>query len=183
MIKTEDIETFIEKELVKKIFRELKYEKFGIVSETDLQSVAYLYLKKYLAKESRYKVYNKIYLTQSRKTNGIYPDIAILRKMSQPRITIEFKERHHLEKKYVINDMKKLYGLKGMQRGYLIYLTRETDKNSDNLTGHAEEMGKKYLTKVTPLVINAFDKIPRSQHDKWEQKWKKYSKLRIKARK
>ena len=183
MIKTRDIENFIENEFLKKISRELKYEKFGIVSEADLQSVAYLYLKKYLDRDPRYKLYNKIYLTQSRKSNGVYPDMAILRKIAQPRIAIEFKERHRLEKRYVISDMKKLYGLKGMQHGYLIYLTRDRDKNSDTLTGQAEEMGKEYLNKVTPLVLNVFDKIPKPLHDKWQQKWEKYSKLRIKTRK
>lgn len=178
-----DIQRFIKNQLLQKISSELSIDKFGIVSEADLQSTAYFHLKQYLKKNARYKIYNKIYLTQYGKSKGIYPDMVILRTRALPRIVLEFKEHSKLIKKHVKNDVKKLYHLRGMDHGYLIYLTREID-NSDVLTGRAREMiPSKYLEKVDPLVINAFDTIPPQKHKEWIKNWNKYSKLRIKKRK
>jgi len=67
-----------------------------------------------------------------------------------------------------------------MEKGYLIYLTRQKKKDSKKLTKECELESEKYLDKVTPIVINAYDGIPKKDWNRWERKWEKYSKFRMK---
>lgn len=183
-IKNEDIDNYIQHMLVKKISRELSYKKFGILGEADLQTVVHGHLKKYLNKDKRkrYKIHNELYLTQSGKSRGVFPDIVIFRTMPHPRIALELKEHKKLQKKYVMEDVKKLFKFK-IHHAYLIYLTREENVTGDRLTGRAEEMiGRKYLKKVTPIIINSFDYIKKENVADWKKKWKKYSRLSINKR-
>jgi len=183
-IKNENIDSYILHTLLKKISQELSYKKFSILNEADLQTVVYGHLKKYLGKDKckRYKIHNNLYLKQFGKDRGVYPDITIFRAMARPRIALELKEHKTLQKKHVMKDVKKLFKFK-MCHAYLIYLTREENVTGDRLTGRAEEMiGRKYLKKVTPIIINSFDYIKKEDIEDWKRKWRKYSKLSINKR-
>jgi len=67
-----------------------------------------------------------------------------------------------------------------MEKGYLIYLTRQKKKDSKTLTKECKLESEKYLDKVTTIVINAYDGIPKKDWNRWERKWEKYSKFRMK---
>lgn len=174
-----NLDNFIKNELKKRIWNELSLKKFRIVSEADLQAIVYLYLRRYLSKDARWKIYNKLYLSKPGKRTGIYPDIVIQRNQLRAKIAIELKEHRSLDIKRVRSDIKKLSKLPKMEHGYLIYLTRKKESNMSKLLTYQaqQKIPQRYLKKVTPVVINAYDNIPESEWNAWEEKWNKHSKL------
>ena len=183
-ISSNDVKNFIENELKTRIFEELSLKEFRIVSEADLQSIVYLHLRTYLNKDPRWKIYNKLYLSKPGKNTGIFPDIVIQRNQLRAKIAIELKENRSLDIKRARKDSRKLSKLGRMEHGYLIYLTRQKDDHgSKKLTEIClQRIPSRYLKKVTPIVINAFDKIPKKEWTRWDKEWQKHSKLRIRSR-
>ena len=157
---------------------DLSYPELKIVSEADLQSVVYYHLRKFVCRDSSWKIYNKLY-SSKRGKKGVYPDIVLSQFF--PKIAIELKEHKSLQEKYVAPDAEKLYHLrKEIKYGFIIYLTRQKEEGgSYTLTERARGyMPSRYKKNVTPIVINAYDKIPENEWKKWDEGWKKFSKLR-----
>lgn len=177
-LSSKEITLFIKNELPNKIMADLSYDRLRIVSEADLQSIVYYHLRKFLCKDNSWRIYNKLY-SSKRGTSGVYPDIVLSRCF--PKIAIELKEHKSLQKKYVIHDTQKLYRLrKKIKFGFIIYLTRQKrHEGSSAFTDRAEGyMPSRYKKNVTPIVINAYDKISEKEWEKWEEQWNKFSKLR-----
>ncbi len=176
-ISTKQVNEFIEDMLVMEIFHDLSDVKLKIISEADLQSIVYFHLRKFLEKDSRWKIFNKQPIKRSGR-GGIYPDLTLFR--SLPKIAIELKEHSRLGKKDVKMDANKLLSLrKSFKKGYIIYVTRENKSNSDQLYGKAntwlEGINKNNKNYVTALVINAFDKMDPKTKIKYVRLREKYA--------
>jgi len=162
-------------EFIKGTFRkELRnaYEKFSIVSEADLQAIAWLLLRDFLREhdpvERKLKVLNKPYF----KDLGIHPDLAIFRR-GKPWVLIELKERRRLTVRSARKEWKRLIRAKEFlkpKRAYLVYVARWG--NGKVLTG-PKGPGAKFFFEV-PIVLE--DVWPQKRVEDWEEEFRKWSK-------
>ena len=166
-----DLHEFLTGEFAKAI-REL-YENFRILSEADLQAVAWSLLDGYLKTNDptrkRFRVLNKPYLKDLR----IHPDLVVFKRRN-PWVIIELKERKKLTEKRARKDWDRLIRVRRVlcpKRAYLVYVARWG--NGRALKG-PKGPGAKFFFEL-PIVLQ---EVWRDDHvRKWEREfsvWSKY---------
>ncbi len=101
-----------------------KYKQFQILSEGDLQSNAWLLIRRFIARYPKedYTVHN---LRYCRATHS-FPDLLVFRR-KRPFVVIELKEKRNLSSSVASRDWKKLEKARTKlhaKRGYLVFLGR-----------------------------------------------------------
>jgi len=176
-----DVQKFIKHKLKSKIESDLRNSK--IITEADLQSCVYLYLRRYLKDDKRWKIFNQPHISKlwgTRKTINFFPDLVLT--VTKPRISIELKAKKSVKKSRVVNDARKLYRMrkqKVIRRGYLIYVYRSKDRDYEkDLQREVDVWIKKYRY-VYCMIINAYEHIPKNRWNKWTEQWEKSKHYRI----
>jgi len=133
MTERRDVQKFIKHRLKPKIAKDLKHSR--IFNEADLQSVVYLHIRRYLAHDKRWKIFNQPHISKiwgQKKTINFFPDIVLA--VTKPRISIELKEKRGVKKSRVVNDAKKLFKLRKqgvIRKGFVIYLFQIIKKTKE----------------------------------------------------
>jgi hypothetical protein len=159
-----------------------------IYSEADLQSSVYYHLRRFMSGDPTWKVWNKYYIRRAYNGKSVfrmYPDIVLARvaSRSKPRIAIELKERKQIVRRRLSNDAAKLYTLwkRGIiRRGFLIYLFRNRKRSSSDLQREISSwLPAKYHYRIFPIIINAYDHVPKRKHDDWTKRWNESARHKI----
>ena len=179
------IHNFIIKKLVTKLKNDCR--KLRILTESDLQGVIYYFLRGYIQKQSKKKVWrilNKPYIRSVKKRKkgkiskiGTFPDIVIFQK-NRPKIVIELKEAKRIKESSINYDLWKIKRLKktGIRRAYLILLTQTNEY--DKIEWFNSIKIKKGKFSIHTIMIN-----PRLFSNKRKfNEWKKKSKLLTKIK-
>src|SRR5574341_1265766 len=168
-----ELHKFITRDLEKKLIIDLK--NFRIASEADLQSCAYLHLRRYLNKDKKWSILNKAFIMNL----SVYPDFVIKRR-GRVRVGIELKEKRILTPKEVKRDLKKLQKMwkngKLFNKGYLIFLVRDK-KPEKELRRLAKKKWRTDSQKwhLFPIIINARDYIKGKKWDIFREWWRNNS--------
>ena len=176
------IHNFIIKKLVTKLKNDCK--KLRILTEGDLQSVAYYFLRSYIQKQSKKKVWrilNKPYIRSVKKRRkgkiGTFPDIVIFQK-NRPRIVIELKEARRIKERAINYDLWKIKRLKksGIRRAYLILLTQTNEH--DKIEWFNRIKIKKGKFSVHTIMINPRHFLNKKKFNGWIKESKFFSKIK-----
>jgi len=176
-----DVQKFIKYKLKSKIVRDLR--NYKIITEADLQSCVYLYLRRYLRHDKRWKIFNQPHISKlwgTRKTIDFFPDLVLA--VNKPRISIELKAKTTVKKSRIVHDARKLYRMrkqKVIRRGYIIYVYRSKDGDYEkDIQREADAWIKKYRF-VFCMMINAYEHVPKNRWNKWTEQWEKSKHYRI----
>jgi hypothetical protein len=171
-----NFDKFIKNKLPKYLLRD--YLEFKIISEADLQSLAWNYITIFIRenheKESDFKVLNKPYLKEVK----IHPDIVIFRK-NKPWVVMELKESKKLKPKSAKNERDRLIKVKehfgkSVKRGYLLFVTRYGE---EKILRGPKGRGARFFFEV-PISLEAHfpDSIEIKTWESGFRNWAKYSK-------
>jgi hypothetical protein len=150
------------------------YEHLEIITEADLQAVAWHLIREFLREydpaKKKLKVLNKPYLKRLR----VHPDIVIFRK-GKAWVLIELKERKKLTASSAKKEWDRLVKAKkrilGPKRGYLIYVARWGDKRVlHGLKGR----GARFFFEI-PILWEDF--WPPERIIEWEKTFLKWAKF------
>lgn len=176
------IHNFITKKLVTKLKNDCK--KLRILTEGDLQGVIYYFLRGYIQKQSKKKVWrilNKPYIKNVRKQKerrvGTFPDIVIFQKY-RPKIVIELKEAKRIKERLINYDLWKIKRLKksGIRKGYLILLTQTNEY--DKIEWFNSIKIKKGKFSVHTIMINPRHFLNKQKFNEWKKKSKLLTKIK-----
>ncbi|HKV04373.1 MAG TPA: hypothetical protein VJO53_04605 [Candidatus Acidoferrales bacterium] len=148
------------------------YFGFEILSEADLQAVAWHAIRGFIESHSssrKFKVLNKPYFKDLR----IHPDLAIFYK-DKPIVLIELKERRKLSQNVARKEWKRLIEIKKKtkaKRGYLAYVARWGKRKT--LSGKKGK-GAKYFFEV-PVTLEAVH--TRAEVVEWEEQFSRKAKF------
>ncbi|HYN15438.1 MAG TPA: hypothetical protein VES66_06585 [Terriglobales bacterium] len=166
-----DFHAFVMGPLIKAI-RE-KYERYEIVSEADLQAVAWHLIARYFEEGNstgqQFKVLNKPYCKDLR----IHPDLVVF-KRSQPWAVLELKERKLLTRRSAQREWERLIKARNClrpRRAYLVYVARY---GRGRLLRGPKGRGARYFFEV-PIVLQ--DIWTDDHISAWEAKFRFWSKF------
>ena len=147
------------------------YLAYEILSEADLQAVAWMLIRDFLGNHGSPKtlrVLNKPYFKDLR----IHPDIAIFRK-EKPWVLIELKEGRRLTERSAHREWRRLILAKRhmqARKGYLVYVARWGDKKT--LRG-PKGKGAKFFFEV-PIILRSV--MTKTEVTEWEKEFKSRAK-------
>ena len=167
-----EFHNFIENEFTMQI-RD-SYENFEILSEADLQALAWHLLREFFAQYPTgkiYKVLNKPYF----KNLGLHPDIAILRRR-KPWVLMELKERKRMTVRIARRERDRLIRARMLlkprpKRGYLIYVA---PRGKEQVLHGRKEPGARYFFEV-PITLDQYWVLERIH--RWQREFKRWSKF------
>jgi hypothetical protein len=145
-----------------------EYSQFKILSEADLQAVAWHLVREFIGPNSKFKVLNKPYFKDLR----IHPDLAIFYK-DKPVVLIELKEGKRLSEHTAKKEWKRLIKIKKKtkaKRGYLAYVARWGVGKT--LTG-PKGKGAKYFFEL-PVTLEAVH--TKADVVEWEEQFRRKAK-------
>lgn len=179
------IHKFITKRLVTKLKNDCK--KLRILTEGDLQGVIYYFLRAYIQKQSKKKVWrilNKPYIRSVKKRKkgkiskiGTFPDIVIFQK-NRPRIVIELKEANRIRERAINYDLSKIKRLKksGIRKAYLILLTQSNEH--DKIEWFNRIQIKKGRFSVHIIMINPRQFLNKQKFSEWKKRSRLFTRIR-----
>lgn len=153
------------------------YTRFEILSEADLQALAWHLIREFLnefSSKSKFKVLNKPYFKDLR----IHPDLAIFRK-DKPWVLIELKESIQLRERTAKKERERLLRVKKKtkaKRGYLVYVARW---GKERVLRGPKGKGAKYFFEV-PITLEKVH--PESWVDAWEEQFRREAKYILRKR-
>ncbi|MBA7469478.1 hypothetical protein ES707_04749 [subsurface metagenome] len=179
------IHNFIIKKLVTKLKNDCK--KLRILTEGDLQGVIYYFLRAYIQKQSKKKVWrilNKPYIRSVKKRKkgkvskiGTFSDIVVFRK-NRPKIVIELKEANRIKESSINYDLWKIKRFKksGIKKGYLILLTQTNEH--DRIEWFKNIKIKKGKFSVHTIMINPRQFLNKQKLNEWKKKRQLFAKIK-----
>lgn len=177
-VSTKEVSSFIKKGLIARLRNDSR--KNRVASEGDLQSAAYFHIRRFLRKDGRWVISNK--LTVGKKGDSkIYPDLVIstLRHKLRPRIAIELKEKKAFSTTVIKKDLTKLGTFLSKARlkaGFLIYLCRGKPPEKE-LNRKAERLKAGKSDRLYPIIINSLEKMPAREYKLWKKRNAQLSRL------
>ncbi len=161
-----EFHNFVLHDFAKKI--RYSYEQFNILSEADLQAIAWKLIGDFIEKHDtnrKLKVFNKPFF----KGLGIHPDLALFRKQ-KPWVLIELKERRRLSKGSAQKEWKRLIKARKsvrpkLKRGYLVYVARTGD---GRILKGPKKKGARFFFEV-PIVLG--EMWPQERVAAWQREF------------